>query len=533
MKNSLRDALLQIWSEVLQYANIGDDDNFFACGGNSIKAILITRRVQNELGRDVEFIDILRYPTVRKLDLLLSDRLTAADAAVIRPAPLRHSYPLSAVQREFYLLDSLTRQRDAAVSCTVMSFSTALDQQQSAAAFRRLLDRHETLRTTFSFERGAPVQTIRQTDDLPSGFAYSDLSGYDSPEERAQQIYEQNSTQPFDLDTGPLVRIHICVISQHRSLGFLSVHHIAADGFSAAILEQQFRQFYDGNDDEFLAQPLSFHYKDFSHWLNGWLDSHAARHALNYWRSTFSSYRKPALFSNQLATPTVPSFAAARVSALLGSQAAIDIAQLGVEENTTLFVLLQSSIKIFLYRESGVEDIVIGSPITLRDTVDLSGQVGPYLNTLPIRTRVDRKKSLREFVRDVHEATLMAYAYKLLPFASIATEAGLTSKLFDVGFTLQNQTAARQDSAPELRQAPEHSEGLTVKLWIVASERPYGIELNLHYQKSAFAREVVAGMATRLVSVISTAARSPDRPIENLFPELRPAFAQNVGLDFS
>jgi aryl carrier-like protein len=518
MKADYSDTLRRLWLEVLRLEIVADDDDFFAVGGDSIKALSLSRRIEQETGQRLRFIDVLRHSTIsRQNKLLLSP--TIRSGLKVTPAPETYD-TVSAIQRDFFLLDQMTRREDLAHTTTVRLVDVEITREQGAAAFADTLRRHEILRTTFRLHGGVVRAEVRAADCV-AGFEFCDFDG-----RTLQALYEGELGRPLDVRNGPVVRLLATPIGPGRCALLLSIHHIAADGFSSDIVIEDFLSFLrkDGR-----CQPLVSAYRDYAFSLAVWLSGDDGRRSREFWRARLTGFRKPASFAGQAASAR-HSFAGSRETLTIGSELHENLRRLCVAMDTTLFVVLHSCVKTFLYLETGSEDLVTGSAVSTRDSAELSGQIGPFMNTLPFRMRIASDRSFRSIVAEVKEATLAAFENKLVPLAVIMADLDRQEPLFDVGFTLQNHVADFDSSPLMPHRPPRHSELISTLLWFVAWQRDSGLEIDLHYRRAAFTVASVQAMAERLSAALQSFVAAPDASLSQLFADT--AYGKLASIDF-
>jgi acyl carrier protein len=523
-------ALSEILRDVLEHDALGADDDFFALGGDSLRAIEVSRRVQDELGLKLELVDVFTHPSARALAELLAARGQHAARGV--PLAARACHPASAVQRGLYLLDELTSRHDAAVLPVVIELGAAVDPELAAAAFRRVLERHEILRTTFALEHGALQQRVRPLAAMPPAFEHTDLTALASPVRSLRAIYEAAAKQPFDLEAGPLVRLHVVCVSPASSVALLSIHHIVSDAFSAAILERDLRWAHDELAGRTVLahglpepEPLAFHYKDYVRWLDEWIEGPAGRRALEHWLGALAGLEPP-----PASVPAIASFAAARSDGPLPGETVARLERASVEHEVTLFVVLLSCITVLSRLRTGTTDVVIGVAASTRDAIPLSGQIGPYVNTLPIRTRVAGQSTFAGLVSAIDRTMLAALAHKLLPLETLAAARGDQASLFDVGFTMQ-QRGVSPPAAADWLAGDTLSDALGIGLLFVAYDGPAGLALRIRYQTARFTADEIHALRAELESVIGVLCDRPEVTLDELLAPRSSAAGRFIDLD--
>ncbi len=510
-------ALRKILSEVLGRDAVDIDADFFELGGSSLRALEVSRRIGDELGLTLELIDVFQNPSVRKLGALLQARAASPGTRPPAPLPQAESYRVSAIQRSLFMLDRMCEPRDRIAVPFVFGLEHNLVPELAEAAFHRVRDRHEVLRTTFSIEADSPVQRVfpRSTDQ--SGFACTDLRSAAENERSLQEVFDAASADPFDLEQGPVARLHVVDIADGFAVAMLSLHHIVSDAFSASSFEHDFRCAYDElSGTELLARQrpppptLSFHYKDYVPWLDAWIGGRHGERAREFWSNAFAR-PTPLPFGK---SPDL-SFATATVEVPLDELTLGILRRSSEELEVTLFIVLQAVIRVLLLQVTGEASVVLGVAVTTRDTLALSGHIGPFVNTLPVPFELDSKSSFAAAVAAIDQAMLAAHAHKLLPVESIAAHVTDGAPLFDVGLTMQPGPALHTD--PRVAIAlPPRTDPLAISLLFAAYERDLDLGLQIRYRTARFSHAEVIDLAGELVRIIGALDGRSGAPLKDV-----------------
>ncbi|NUS62644.1 MAG: amino acid adenylation domain-containing protein, partial [Saccharothrix sp.] len=227
-----------VWAEVLGLAEVGVEDNFFTLGGDSISSIRVVSRLRSSF--DVSPRDLFDHPTVAALAARLSG--SASDAAVI--PRVEGDAPLSFAQQRLWFLDQFQPGGTEYVTPLAVRLRGALDVPRLERALAALVERHESLRTTFPAVDGLPVAVVRPADvTLPV-------------------VEEMPAVEPFDLAEGPLFRPVLVRHAPDDHVLALTMHHIVTDGWSGGVLMSDLAALYGGEE----LSPLPISYGDFAAW---------------------------------------------------------------------------------------------------------------------------------------------------------------------------------------------------------------------------------------------------------------------------
>ncbi len=237
--NETESKLTDLWKEVLGLSHAGIKHNFFDLGGNSIRAAALAARIHKELDVNLSLKDIFKFPTIEQL----ADKALHMDKNRYVPIPAAKEmpyYPVSSAQRRMYLL-SHTEGGELTYNMTgAMNVEGTIDPERLNAAFRKLIARHEALRTSFDLYEGEPAQRIHQNVD----FAIERIQA--SEEEAEDRVLD--FIKAFDLAKPPLMRAGLIEIEPARHVLVVDMHHIISDGVSVNILMKDLSRIYEGNE---------------------------------------------------------------------------------------------------------------------------------------------------------------------------------------------------------------------------------------------------------------------------------------------
>ncbi len=437
----------------------------------------------------------------------------------VQPRPPEASrFPASSGQRQLWFLSELQPDSTAYNDPVALELSGALDVSALTGALRALVDRHESLRTTFALDSGELVQVVAARGSLRIGT--HDLQGH-PPETRrdeAQRLLSASAARPFGLTQGPLFRADLLRLGHDRHILLLALHHIISDGWSWGVLLGDLASLYRAAlpGGAAVLPELPIQYADYAVWQRGWQRGEALDGQRDYWRRQLADLPtldlptdrpRPALLSSNGATQ----------AQLLPAELGEALAALAQREGATLFMALLTAWTIVLARSSGQRDVVVGTSIAGRNRSELEGLVGFFANTLVLRTRLDRQASARELLRQVRDVALGAYAHQDLPFEDLV---GLLNQprdlsrhpLFQIMVMFQNEPL-QPPALPGVDAAILPVAHATSKfdLTLRLETRPDGQWLVFEHRTDLFEAATVARLADQLLHVLAELAADPDR----------------------
>ncbi len=444
--------LAHIWAGLLgtQAELIGIDDNFFERGGHSLKATTMMSHIHKELDVKVELVDIFKTPTIREIAYII-EGMEQEEFHAVEAVEKRDFYPASSAQQRVYLVQQLDPQTNGYNMPAVVILEGKLDFPRLQDAFRQLVKRHESFRTTFLMLEGKTYQRIHENVLLE--IPYHEAVTSHDVRERVMAF-----VRPFDLTRSPLMRVEVIREEAHRHVLMVDMHHIISDGVSMGIVVAEFMNLYNGET----LEPLALQYKDFSQWQNRFFASSQLSKQEEWWVEQFSQEIPVLQLPLDTRRPAIQGFDGRSIAFEIDAPRTAVLNRLAGQEEVTLFMVLLSLYSLFLSKLSGQEDIVVGTPIAGRRHADLEGIVGMFVNSLALRCRPNGEKTFREFLRDVKTTTLGAFDNQDFQYEELVEKVAVTrdtsrNPLFDTMLALQNT------ELPEIA-----IEGLTLK--------PYGGE---------------------------------------------------------
>ncbi|MBF0101539.1 MAG: amino acid adenylation domain-containing protein [Desulfobacterales bacterium] len=442
--NETEAKLADMWKEVLNLETVGVNHPFFEIGGNSLSAIRIISKIFKTFGTEITIRDFFDHSTVRKL----SEKIIQSKKSIfleIPELPKQPLYDLSHAQRRLWILDQMEGGGIAYTIPSAYKIEGDLNITQLQKAFNLLIQRHESLRTRFIAERAEPKQQI--LDVLNFTIEEIDLTLESNPESKTREYAATEMLTPFDLSTAPLFRVKLFKLDVTHYILLLNIHHIISDAWSLDVLAKDVLVFYESAVEEKQAvlPPLRIHYKDFSAWQNHLMASDTIKIHRDYWHQKLSGELDTLNLPLDFTRPPVQTFNGSLIRFNLDDSIANKVIQFSKTSDATLFMILLSILKILLYRYSGGEDkiqsVIIGSPISGRNHIDLEHQIGLYINMLPLRDEIHADDTFSTVLDKVKKTTTEAYDHQIYPFDMLVDELNLSrdvshSPIFDVGMTL-------------------------------------------------------------------------------------------------
>jgi amino acid adenylation domain-containing protein len=445
-------------------------------------------------------------------------------AAETRTAPLSHN------QRSLWIVAQEAMSSAAYNLAAATRVRSSLDTVALREALQGLTDRHPMLRTTYHLGDDAlPVQ--RTVGSIDVAFEMHDVSALSDSALRERVIVDYQ--RPFDLESGPVFRATCYRRAADDHVVMMVIHHIAADAWSLGVLGDDFQSLYReaAGLPETVARRPDREYADFVTWQEQLLHSAEGQRLAAYWRSRL----QPACAQLDLPTdrprPARKSFRGATLSAATTPQVVAAVRALARELSTTPYVVLLAAFDAMLFRLTGTEDLVVGTPTSGRSEVEFNRVVGYFVNPVPLRTRVDAGISFRELIGRVRATVHEALDHQDYPLplmvqqAQPARNAG-RSPLFDVFFSsvsveqlrrgaaVESETTAAGAFAFEPYSLPQLEGQFDLALQV--TEQEGSLDLELRYGTDLFDASTAQRLLDHFTAILAGGLANPDATLETL-----------------
>ncbi|HEX7773455.1 MAG TPA: amino acid adenylation domain-containing protein, partial [Pyrinomonadaceae bacterium] len=339
----------------------------------------------------------------------------------------------------------------------------------------------------------------------------------------AQRLADEESNKPFDLTRGPLFRAQLVRLAEEDHLLLVTMHHIISDGWSLQVLARELGTLYEAYKS---GQPsplpeLKIQYADFAVWQREWMQGEVLEKQLSYWREQLSGDLPRELeLPFDRPRPARQNFRGDAAGIDLNEAATRRVKEIARERGATLFMTMLAAFNVLLWRYTGQEDLLVGTPIANRTRRETEGLIGFFVNTLVLRTKLNPSSSFRDLLDQVRETTLGAYDHQDVPFeklvAELQPERSLNrNPLFQVMFTLQDGGEFKL-SGLELTWMDTQNDIVKFDLSFYVSESSTGMYVWFDYDKDLFERATIARMLKHFEVLVEAIATNPDAKLSEL-----------------
>lgn len=512
--NTCEEKILMFFRQVLKMDQVGVMDNFFECGGDSIKAMTIASAIHQEFNTHIILSDFFKNPTVKAL----AEMVRVSEKTVfkkIEKIDRQDFHLLSYNQKRLWVIYQLTPESNA----YNLSGRVKLYENVDIEILRRVLEqvmlRHESLRTGFVERENGPMQFIEKEVQIPVQFYDISLETEKLREKIRTDVYAKETSKPFKLENPPLLRTFLIKVSEESFEFGFTMHHIITDGWSIDILQKEMGVLYNAyrNNHEIPLHPLALQYVDFAAWQNNiQIDPHQNSLAFDYWKKTLSTkLTRLNLPYSIIGCETISStyrfeVTGKRFEGLLNLQKM---------HGTSLFILMYGMFILLLAKITGQKDIHCGIPASGRDHVSLQDVVGFFINTIVLRNKVDPGETFSEFIGRMNSEILEALEHQSYPLEPVCDYLDMPFPDIQVFFNMFNM----QDASTEMDINTDDFHMATVNdakfdLVMYVTEYKNGIEIKCHYRNPIFEKETIEKMMAQFLVQVDNILEDPSKKIE-------------------
>lgn len=502
-RNDKERTLQNIWQDILGVAQIGMLDNFFELGGNSLKAGMLVSSIRKVFNVELTITQVFRSKTIRNLLPLFRQMETKiyTEIEVVEP---REFYPVSSAQKRLYVLEKVGDVQLTYNIPEVFLIEGELDVQRLQSVIDKLVQRHESLRTSFDWMDGELVQFISPTVHCP-------IKSQEVPEEQLEE-HIRSFIQPFQLEQASLFRVELLKLAEHKYILMYDMHHIIADGLSLQLLLHELVELYKGTE----LPELRITYKDFSEWQNRLFAAGAFRHQEEYWVNRLSGTLPVVELPTDYPRPAIQSFEGNRVVMKVDAVLTAKLKKLAVQTSSTLYMVLLAAYNTLLAKYTGQDDIIVGTIAAGRPHADMEHLIGMFANTLAIRSYPHGEKAFDGFIEEIKDIVLKAFENQDFQFEELVDRLQLKrdlsrNPLFDTLFVMQNMvTKSMEFGDATIKPYPLKHQSTKFELTVEAFEEQDTITLYFDYCTKLFKNETVEQMTRHFHRILERVANTPN-----------------------
>lgn len=472
--------------------------------------------------------------------LLEKSQRRQAEAAVTTKIPQRPSDApllLSQAEQRLWFVDQLEPDDPFYNMPLAARITGPLDRLAFTRSIQAIVDRHETLRSTYHVVDGQPQRRVVDRLTIEPQFV-------DQVDDLDRQLTLE-SRASFDIETGPLFRAIVYRITDNEHVVLFVMHHIVSDGWSMIVMLKEIATLYAAfqsdpsrpTDDASVLPPLPIQYSDFAHWQQTAMTQSRMDQQLAYWREQLDGAPAVLDFPTDFPRPATQDFDGATLPLELPSPLTAEVNELARQMQCTPYMVLLAAQATLLARFARQSEVVLGTAVANRTEPELESLIGFFVGTLPLRIKTAGNPTFRELLEHVRQVSLGGYDHAELPFEKMVEEFAPQrdrsySPIFQSALVMQN--LPRDFNHGETAIQPIAIDNGTAKydltffLW-EETERLIG---HVEYRTRLFRPETIGRLIDSFTVLLTAAVSDPDCEIDAL-PAVSPAQRQTVVEDFN
>ena len=517
--------LSEIWSAILGTRKIGIIDNFFRLGGSSLNVMALISKIHREFDIKVSPGEMFRNPTIEKQAKIIDKSIKNTYSGICLEEKKEY-YQLSHAQKRVWTLSQFEEASLTFNMPGVFMVKGTLDKDAFVKVFEKLVERHESLRTIFITAAGEPKQKILAPGKTGFKMDYIDLKENRDQDAEIRRLADSELATPFSLSAGPLLRATLAQLEETKYVFLFTMHHIISDALSMAVLFRDVLALYRGFKewDASSLSPLRIQYKDYAAWQNRQLNGEGMEAHRHYWKEQLKGplplldlpADKPRsqlqTYDGEIVTFHIDETVTGRLTAL------------AERHEATLFMTLLTVLKVLFYRYTDQRDIIIGTPAAGREHVELDGQVGFYINTLALRTRLDADETVGTLLEKAKKVSLEAFEHQVYPFDRLLDDLGIERDIsrhpiFDVVLdmiTVNRDENALEENNLEIQPLTFGYDKSKFDLTVYVYEQKEFLDIKFEYNVDLFEKNTIRRMVDHFQTLVGSIVENPSSAISDL-----------------
>jgi amino acid adenylation domain-containing protein len=494
-------------------------------GVDSIAMFEVVGELAQWLNSDVDATLLWEYPSIDAASAFLATQGEAEAFVPIEKVDQGQALPASFGQRQIWLAHQAAPDPATYNQPVAYRWHGFVDRDRVRSCLQILVERHAVFRTALVREDDKLMQKICAAGSMALPWVEADLQAVPVHARAAEmeRRFVEEARRPFGLAESPLWRVLWLGFGEDEHVLVFTFHHSLLDEWSLRMFFKEWERLYaaDAQPVEADLPVLPVSYADYAVWQSKRLSGTLLEQDRAYWSRQLGDI-PPVL---ELPADKVPSLRNGRgdvhrfqlMSGVTGA-----LRRLARQEGASVFTLMLSAFQAWLYRHTWQDDIIVGTPTADRARPEVQHLAGFFLNTLPIRTRLDGDLSFRKLLAQVRGTVREALEHGELPLEQIVEIAargreGREAPLFRTMFALV------EEGLPRWRLGEAEAQPLSIHsgtnksdlvLNITAESEVWGFELE--YATDLFTAEGVGRMAVHMEELLQSIVANPDEAIGNL-----------------
>jgi amino acid adenylation domain-containing protein len=516
--SGLEKKLSEYWEEVLNTKEaISINDNFFALGGHSLNAVKLVNLIAKELSYAITLKTIFDYPTIELMASYLQG-LKPCKSVNMSLSESKDFYKLTPPQYNIWLASQKENGSIAYNMSAAYAIEGDISRDKIENSVRKIIHKHEVLRTNFIEINGIPYQKINAAGKVKFEITVEKLKS-----EKVRERIDQLINTVFDLETDLLMRVRILQLETNQFILIFSTHHIIMDGLS---LEIFIKEFIENYNESTLETSKEFQFKDYSEWINKTLEDNAVK-SESFWKKYLQNYQSKDSFGSDFSAEYNRQSGDKHLFELT-EDATLYLKKVALKEQVTLYTVLTAALNILIYKYSHHQDVCIGTVNSGRNIPELNNQIGMFAKTLILRTVMESEQTITDILKNTQNNLLKTSDYPDVPFDK------LPQSVFDVMIVYQNPefSFANIDEfiGFKLTSYPIDNKYSRMSIVLNLFESDNKLKGVIDYNSDLFEKDTIQIIALKYCEILNEIIKDPTMKIAAIEAKLE--FEKNTTFDF-
>jgi amino acid adenylation domain-containing protein len=517
-ENKFQENMLEIWKEILKVDKIGIKDNFFNLGGHSLLAVKLLARVENDFKITISLRDFFNNATIFNLTSLIENfSNNINDDPIFCSRKSAAHFPLTYAQERIWYLCNLYPDSPFYNfnMAAMIKGIVKIDLLEKSINF--IIKKHDSFRTIFVEKSGVPFQSLSPYKEMSINLIdLTDRNDVSSIE--INSILKQEAQKLINLADGPIVQFAIIKISKNLHYLLIRTHHIVCDGWSVSIIMEDLVNFYSKllNDPSYVfVDETTLFYRDYASWQRQQEHEEKLNKQLLFWKQYLDKCPELLKIPCDKPRPVMQTYCGCIFTFNLKPLLVKNLKMLARASGCTLFTILLAAFKVLLYRYSGQDDVVVGTPLAARKYQSIEKIVGLFANTIAIRTDLSGNPTFLALVKRLREVLFSVFENQDIPFEKLVKELDVNrsqshSPIFQNMFILQNVPM------PSFELESLHIQPLEIDLGIAKFDLTFTVfdwdnELkgNIEYNSDLFNQDTIARLFNSFEIILNECVENP------------------------
>lgn len=499
------------WKQIIGLKEVDTSKTFFESGGSSLKAAELAIKLSDEFNIQLPVEIVFEYPLIstltKEINRLINKKTVVNTAKEI--TTYKEFIPLSSAQKRLYYLYKSNPSSLAYNISIALSISGELDKEKVENTLKTIIQRHPSLRTIFVENNGIPTQKILET--ISFSIFYKEIQEKDIAKNITAFV------QPFDLQTPPLIRSGLFKHKAKEHTWIVDIPHMISDGLSMSILYREFVQLYNNGT----VSNIDFSIQEYIAKENEFRNTETYKTQALYWKEKFNDSIPVLDLPLDNNRPIEKSERGDKIPFELDATLTQQIRNVAKEHNVTVHTLILSVYYILLSKYSQQEDIVVGVPVSIRNTQSTLHGFGMMINILALRAKPTSTKKFTNFLNEVSEQVANAYKNKEYLFEdlvdSVVKQRTLNRQpIFDVVFTFQDMKLPNFDLLNwDVSLQPLHTGFSKFDLWLEIVDLQETLQGSFEYATDLFSREKITQYIKHFNTLLESIGQQSAQTLSN------------------